>query len=86
MRRKVFALAIVIGFANASAIAENVKFEISEKPFESSAVAKRNTAIFSYDSSLYDGLWPMTIEAFKKSDWNVDEDIEVYAFSIAFNR
>jgi hypothetical protein len=37
-----------------------------------------------YNSPLYDGLYPMTIEAFKRAD--EPKDKEVFAFCIAFNR
>jgi hypothetical protein len=37
----------------------------------------------AYDSPLYEGLWPMTIEAFQASD--APNDKEVFAFNLALN-
>ena len=39
--------------------------------------------LFMYNSPLYDGLWPMTIEAFKQSDMSVDQ--AVFTFNIAMS-
>ncbi len=36
-----------------------------------------------YNTPLYDGLWPMTIEAFKQSDMPVDQ--AVFTFNIAMS-
>jgi hypothetical protein len=42
-----------------------------------------NYVIQQYDSPLYDGLWPMTVERFKRAD--MERDQEVFSFTIASN-
>jgi hypothetical protein len=44
----------------------------------------QNFAGRSYQHPLYDGLWPMTIKAFKRSDWG--GDLRSFGLVIAFNR
>jgi hypothetical protein len=48
-----------------------------------SADSARCFAERSYRYPLYEGLYPMTIESFKRSDWPVDE--AVFTFNIAMN-
>lgn len=45
---------------------------------------RTNYALPCYDSPLFDGLSPMTIEAFRQGD--VPKDKEIFTFNIAFNR
>ena len=45
---------------------------------------RTNYAVPSYDSPLFDGLYPMTIEEFIRADESKDK--EVFGFSIASNR
>jgi hypothetical protein len=45
---------------------------------------RANFAVSSYDSPLFDGMYSMTIDAFKRAD--EPKDKEVFTFNIAFNR
>lgn len=84
MRQTVFAIALALSSLPLTASADDVSFELDTHLFEEPAVVEENFALFSYDSPLYDGLWPMTREAFRASDFPVDK--EVFTFSIASNR
>ena len=83
MRTAIATLVVALGTLSLTASAADVDFEIGPKLCEEPAVVEENFALFSYNSPLYDGLWPMTREAFRRSDWNTRE---VFTFNIAFNR
>lgn len=84
MRPIHFLLAIVLSIYSIGVSAAELEFEIGENLFEEPADAGENFALFSYDHPLYDGLWPMTREAFQRLD--TPDPKKIFGFTIAFNR
>jgi hypothetical protein len=85
MQRIAFTIAIALGCLQSTAFADDLQYYKNQNPFELSTKAKQDAAIYSYDSPLYRGLWPMTIEAFKQLDWTADrESSDVKPLNFAF--
>lgn len=80
MQRILFASTIAFGLIHPSALAEDVEFDLDENLFDEPAVAEKFIEDFSSDSPLYEGLWPMTIEAFR----GIDCPAEVLRLDFAF--
>ena len=77
-RNCICALTLVLTLFPAVASASDVAFELDSNLTEQPETVEN---YFSYDSPLYEGLWPGTIEAFRQSDIQ-----PVFTFCIAFNR
>ena len=68
-----------LNFAFPVIISDDGGFVIASQP----ADPVQDSAGRSYKHGLYDGLWPMTIESFRRSDMPVDQ--AVFTFNIAMN-
>ena len=81
MRTAIYTAITMLILQTAASRAEKVKFEFDEGLFEPAIATEHVPSFFNYDTTLYDGLWPMTIEAFRRMDW--EDDKEVFTFTIA---
>jgi hypothetical protein len=79
MRPIHFLLAIALCISTIGASAADVDFELGPNSFEEPAVTPVdfNFAFKSYDHPLYEGLWPMTIAAFRTRDSQLDAPIQM---------
>jgi len=83
MRPTRFLLALALVPCSVPASAADVEFEVQGDQFEKPTAAKPNFVNFFYDSPLYKGLWPMTLEAFNRLD--EPKDTEFPTMCIAAN-
>jgi hypothetical protein len=92
MRPAYFMLALAATACSVSASAADVEFEVDSKVFEQRAVRRPEFTVErgefpilkqSYDHPIYEGLWPMTLAAFRQSEET--KDVEIFTFNIASN-
>lgn len=81
MQQIIYVVVTMLVMQVAATRAEKVRFECDASLFESVANSESEVSPFDYDTPLYEGLWPMTIEAFRRGDW--EHDREVFSFCIA---
>lgn len=83
MRPAYFMLALAMTACSISASAADVDFEVRSDVFEHPAELVKNFAEATYDHPLYEGLWPMTLKAFRQLD--MPRDKEFFTLCIAAN-